>query len=83
MRDDVDAIIDQWRVVRPELDHSPIGVIGRISRIQTEPTGHCIITVEPTTDLQRLSEVVLRISPPEIDDHTPQPPTSTDGKGRT
>jgi DNA-binding MarR family transcriptional regulator len=36
MRDDVDAIIDQWRVVRPELDHSPIGVVGRVSRLARE-----------------------------------------------
>jgi DNA-binding MarR family transcriptional regulator len=32
-RDGVDAIIDQWRRERPELDHSPIGVVGRISRL--------------------------------------------------
>src|SRR4051794_33309780 len=33
MRDDVDAIIDQWRTVRPDLDASPIGIVGRVSRL--------------------------------------------------
>ena len=32
-RDGVDAILEQWRRERPELDHSPIAVIGRISRL--------------------------------------------------
>jgi DNA-binding MarR family transcriptional regulator len=32
-RDGVDAIIEQWNRERPELDHSPIGVVGRISRL--------------------------------------------------
>ena len=36
MRDDVDAIIDQWRVARPELDASPIGIVGRVSRLARE-----------------------------------------------
>jgi DNA-binding MarR family transcriptional regulator len=35
-RDGVDAIIEQWRRERPELDPSPIGVIGRISRLARE-----------------------------------------------
>jgi DNA-binding MarR family transcriptional regulator len=35
-RDGVDGIIEQWRRERPELDHSPIGVIGRISRLARE-----------------------------------------------
>jgi DNA-binding MarR family transcriptional regulator len=35
-RDDVDLILEQWRSERPELDHSPIGVIGRISRLARE-----------------------------------------------
>jgi DNA-binding MarR family transcriptional regulator len=35
-RDGVDAIIEQWRRERPELDSSPIGVIGRISRLARE-----------------------------------------------
>src|SRR5215218_991549 len=36
MQDDVDAIIEQWRVVRPELDHAPIGIVGRVSRLARE-----------------------------------------------
>jgi DNA-binding MarR family transcriptional regulator len=36
MRDDVDAILEQWAVVRPELDSSPIGVVGRVSRLARE-----------------------------------------------
>jgi DNA-binding MarR family transcriptional regulator len=35
-RDRVDLILDQWRAERPELDPSPIGVIGRISRLARE-----------------------------------------------
>jgi DNA-binding MarR family transcriptional regulator len=35
-RDGVDAIIEQWNRERPELDPSPIGVIGRISRLARE-----------------------------------------------
>jgi DNA-binding MarR family transcriptional regulator len=35
-RDGVDAIIEQWQRERPELDHSPIGVVGRISRLARE-----------------------------------------------
>ena len=35
-RDGVDAILEQWRRERPELDHSPIGVVGRISRLARE-----------------------------------------------
>jgi DNA-binding MarR family transcriptional regulator len=35
-RDGVDEIVDQWRRERPELDPSPIGVVGRISRLARE-----------------------------------------------
>jgi DNA-binding MarR family transcriptional regulator len=35
-RDRVDEILEQWRRERPELDHSPIGVVGRISRLARE-----------------------------------------------
>jgi DNA-binding MarR family transcriptional regulator len=35
-RDAVDLILEQWRRERPELDPSPIGVIGRISRLARE-----------------------------------------------
>ena len=34
--DGVDAILEQWRLEWPELDTSPIGVIGRISRLSRE-----------------------------------------------
>src|SRR4051812_36719056 len=36
MTDGVDTIIEQWRAARPDLDPSPIGVIGRISRLARE-----------------------------------------------
>jgi DNA-binding MarR family transcriptional regulator len=32
-KDVVDRILEQWARERPDLDHSPIGVIGRLSRI--------------------------------------------------
>jgi DNA-binding MarR family transcriptional regulator len=35
-RDGVDVILEQWERERPELDHSPIGVVGRISRLARE-----------------------------------------------
>jgi DNA-binding MarR family transcriptional regulator len=35
-RDGVDEIIEQWRRERPELDHSPIGIVGRVSRLARE-----------------------------------------------
>ncbi len=35
-RDGVDLILEQWQRERPELDPSPIGVIGRISRLARE-----------------------------------------------
>ncbi|KNX38552.1 MarR family winged helix-turn-helix transcriptional regulator [Luteipulveratus halotolerans] len=31
-RDAVDEILDQWRTARPDLDASPMGVLGRLSR---------------------------------------------------
>jgi len=34
--DGVDAILGQWQRERPDLDASPIGVIGRISRLSRE-----------------------------------------------
>jgi DNA-binding MarR family transcriptional regulator len=33
LRDNVDVILDQWIDERPDLDVSPLGVIGRISRL--------------------------------------------------
>ena len=34
--DGVDVILEQWKRERPELDHSPVGVVGRISRLARE-----------------------------------------------
>jgi DNA-binding MarR family transcriptional regulator len=34
--DGVDLILEQWRRERPDLDPSPIGVVGRISRLARE-----------------------------------------------
>ncbi len=35
-RDGVDLILEQWQRERPDLDASPIGIIGRISRLARE-----------------------------------------------
>src|SRR4051794_11338488 len=35
-RDGVDAIVEQWRTERPDLDPSPIGIVGRVSRLARE-----------------------------------------------
>src|SRR4051812_2849284 len=35
-RDGVDEILAQWRHERPDLDPSPIGVVGRVSRLARE-----------------------------------------------
>jgi DNA-binding MarR family transcriptional regulator len=35
-QDGVDLILDQWRRERPDLDTSPMGVVGRISRLSRE-----------------------------------------------
>src|SRR3954447_16594374 len=35
-RDGVDDILDAWRRERPDLDPSPIGIIGRVSRLARE-----------------------------------------------
>jgi DNA-binding MarR family transcriptional regulator len=34
MKDSVDLILEQWKAERPELDPSPIGIIGRISKLE-------------------------------------------------
>src|SRR3954452_541668 len=36
VKDGVDEILEKWRRERPDLDPSPIGVIGRISRLARE-----------------------------------------------
>ena len=35
-RDGVDAIVEQWKTERPDLDPSPIGIVGRVSRLARE-----------------------------------------------
>ena len=35
-RDGVDVILEQWRRERPELDHSRVGIVGRVSRLARE-----------------------------------------------
>lgn len=35
-RDGVDLIIEQWERERPDLDSSPIGIVGRVSRLARE-----------------------------------------------
>jgi DNA-binding MarR family transcriptional regulator len=35
-RDGVDLILEQWRRERPDLDHSPVGIVGRVSRLARE-----------------------------------------------
>jgi len=35
-RDGVDLIIEQWQRLRPDLDSSPIGIVGRVSRLARE-----------------------------------------------
>jgi DNA-binding MarR family transcriptional regulator len=35
-RDGVDLIIEQWQRERPELDHAPIAIVGRLSRLARE-----------------------------------------------
>jgi DNA-binding MarR family transcriptional regulator len=36
VHDGVDEILEQWRRERPELDPSPIGIVGRVSRLARE-----------------------------------------------
>jgi DNA-binding MarR family transcriptional regulator len=35
-RDDIDRVIEQWSRERPDLDSSPLGVVGRVSRLARE-----------------------------------------------
>ena len=35
-RDGVDEIVEQWRRERPDLDPTPIGIVGRVSRLARE-----------------------------------------------
>jgi DNA-binding MarR family transcriptional regulator len=35
-RDGVDLILEQWQRERPDLDHTPVGIVGRVSRLARE-----------------------------------------------
>jgi cell shape-determining protein MreC len=52
-------------------------VLGTITEVKTSPSGRPLIFVKPTTDLDRLSEVVLRITPKTGD----EPALGSGGKG--
>ena len=55
-------------------------VIGAIAeRPEVDSTGWYIVTIKPTVDLERLSEVLLRIASPDPDEKGSPP--STDGSG--
>lgn len=41
-RDLVATVIEQWAAERPDLDPSPIGVIGRLSRVSQRVTGELV-----------------------------------------
>ncbi|MGP4110561.1 MarR family winged helix-turn-helix transcriptional regulator [Streptomyces sp. 4N509B] len=68
-RDGVDAIIDQWRAARPDLDCSPMEIVGRLSRasrlleraVKEELTAH---GVEPW-EFDVLA-TLLRSGPPHV-----------------
>ena len=36
VQDGVDRVLEQWRRERPDLDHSPVGIVGRVSRLARE-----------------------------------------------
>jgi cell shape-determining protein MreC len=48
--------------------HAQRLVIGTITAVKTVTTGRQVIEVKPTVDLDRLSEVVLRLTPKEADE---------------
>lgn len=52
MRDGVDVILDQWAAERPDLDATPMGVIGRITRL-AQFQGRAIADTLARHDLQR------------------------------
>jgi DNA-binding MarR family transcriptional regulator len=47
MRDDVDRILDQWAAERPDLDASPMGIIGRIARLSRSQSRAISTTLAP------------------------------------
>lgn len=42
-RDHVATIIEQWHVERPDLDPTPIGIIGRLSRVSQHVTDEMVV----------------------------------------
>lgn len=44
--DEVDEILDQWRAERPDLDPTPMGVFGRLTRVRTLAEGRLTATLE-------------------------------------
>ena len=54
--------------------HAQRLVIGVITDVKTVTSGRQLIEVRPTAELDRLSEVVLRLSPREADERTPALP---------
>lgn len=44
--DHVDRIVEQWRVERPDLDPSPMAVIGRLSRAAAQVDARLAVTFE-------------------------------------
>lgn len=51
-RDGVDRILGQWAIERPDLDASPMGVIGRVTRV-AQLQGRAIAATLARHDLQR------------------------------
>ena len=56
-------------------------IVGIIDRVEKNDVGWAIITVKPTVDLLRVSEVFLRITPAEPEDATgPAPGLAPGGR---
>jgi hypothetical protein len=64
--------------------HAQRLVIGTVTAVKTVTTGRQVIEVRPTVDLDRLSEVVLRLTPKEADERPGAlaTPAKTGGDGR-
>ncbi len=60
VRDAVDDILDQWARERPDLDASPIGVIGRMSRVARALEARELTRDGTTVALTKLECEILR-----------------------
>ena len=70
-RDGVDEILDQWARERPDLDASPIGVVGRISRLARElvdraseahlANEHRLLSVLTDAERERLADLLRKL----------------------